>query len=136
MPCCYQEEKGDRATRHVQHCAARHGGECNQSCAQFYRQNDSNDRGTPEERHEDEERRLAHVAATRAKDRLVFTSCQLCKKGERWVEAEQSSYEELLTKLPADVFRVVSKDGAGSGRVAAGRRRVAVAADDENFFGD
>ena len=61
-------------------------------------------------------------------------SCQLCKKGERWVEAEQSSYEELLTKLPADVFRVVSNDGAGSGRVAAGRRRVS--ADDENFFGD
>jgi hypothetical protein len=109
MPCVFQEDQGDRATRHVQGCAARQGGGacCDKGCAQFFRQNDSHGRGTPEERHDDEERRLAHVAATRAKDRLIFVQVQRKLKDNRWVDVEPSQYEPLLHKLPADVLTSV-----------------------------
>ena len=55
-------------------CRARVGGSCNQSCAQMFKGiNDERLGGTAEESHLNEERRLAHVAATRAKNKLVFT---------------------------------------------------------------
>lgn len=137
MPAAMHEEKSNRAERHAQGCAARGNAQCNKDCAAYFRQADSHDRGTPEERHADEERRLAHVAATRAKDRLTLLSIeQRAGKGaggrgrgaggrgrgagNLWGPAENrahrtwepSSYESQLARLPADVFRskVVQKE--------------------------
>ena len=54
-------------------CRARVGGSCNQSCAQMFKGiNDERLGGTAEERHLNEERRLAHVAVTRAKNRPMI----------------------------------------------------------------
>ena len=128
MPCAFKEEKANTAQRHVRDCAARQPGcDCNKNCAAFYKQGDAHERGTPEERHEDEERRLAHVAATRAKDRLVLLSIQPADGGGRaaggrgWPgrfgrgggrgrgrgdppKWQPSSYEKNLAALPEDVF--------------------------------
>ena len=75
-PGKFREEKGNSAERHLRNCGARSGGDCDKGCSAFFQQSDAHARGTPEERHDDEERRLAHVAATRAKDRLIFLSVQ------------------------------------------------------------
>ena len=129
MPCAFKDEKANTAQRHVRDCAARQPGcDCNKNCAAFYKQGDAHERGTAEERHEDEERRLAHVAATRAKDRLVLLSIQPADGGggraaggrgwpgrfgrgggrgrgrgdpPKW---QPSSYEKNLAALPEEVF--------------------------------
>ena len=128
MPSTFREEKANKAERHLQGCAARSAGSetpardgarCSRECARFFKQGDADARGTPEERHADEERRLAHVRATRAKDRLVFLSVQpagsggRAQGGDRAGEPAQggrrdkwqpSSFEPQLTKLPEDVL--------------------------------
>ena len=63
-------------------------------------------RGTPEERHNDEERRLAHVAATRAKDRLTFVSVRTQYTTKGLEELEPSEFEPQLAQLDAEVFEV------------------------------
>ena len=119
MPSKFQEERdGNKAQRHVRGCAAfgQDGtGACNKDCARHFREGDASQRGTPEERHDDEERRLAHVAATRAKDRLVFVQVEKqlrsTPQGKRFMAAaEPSEYEMLLQKLPADVFVTIQKE--------------------------
>ena len=73
MPTRYRPSEGSE--RHQQGCNARDGGSCNKECAEFYSKKDEDRLGsTSKVRHLNEERRLAHVAATRAKERLVFTS--------------------------------------------------------------
>ena len=124
MPSTFREEKANKAERHLQGCAARSAGSettarCSGECARFFKQGDADARGTPEERHADEERRLAHVCATRAKDRLVFLSVQPAgsggpaQGGDRAGEPAQggrrdkwqpSSFEPQLTKLPEEVL--------------------------------
>ena len=127
MPSTFREEKANKAERHLQGCAARSAGSeargearCSRECARFFKQGDADARGTPEERHADEERRLAHVCATRAKDRLVFLSVQPAGSGgpaqggdragepaaqggrrDKW---QPSSFEPQLTKLPEEVL--------------------------------
>lgn len=107
MPSAYREDTGNRAQRHVHGCAARGsaGGQCDKDCARFFQEGDASRRGTPEERHADEERRLAHVAATRAKDRLVFLQVQAWYRSGRLLPAEPSSYESVLAQLPENVFK-------------------------------
>ena len=71
------------------------------------READAHARGTPEERHADEERRLAHVAATRAKDRLVFITVQLRREGAFAARnaIEPSPYERSLrAALPEETL--------------------------------
>ena len=63
-----------QSSRHVSTCDAITGGRCNKKCAEYFARIDAKERGGPEERHLNEERRLAHVAATRAKNKLVFLS--------------------------------------------------------------
>ena len=130
MPAKFRDEKGNKAERHVSGCAQRRGMSCDKKCSEFYQQGDAHARGTPEERHDNEERRLAHVAATRAKDRLIFLSVQPVGSaaggmglgrgkglgGGRGVggrgappwgnrpDWEPSSFEQQLTKLPENVF--------------------------------
>ena len=78
MPTKFREADETIPTRHQPNCAARlnDGRKCNLDCERYYCNMASRRRGNlnPEQRHDDEERRLAHVAATRAKDRLVFVS--------------------------------------------------------------
>ena len=72
LPTLYRPSQGSE--RHRNGCHAREGGLCNMKCADWFSNKDRERSGsTPEERHLSEERRLAHVAATRAKERLVFT---------------------------------------------------------------
>mmetsp|Transcript_14975 Transcript_14975/g.23182 ORF Transcript_14975/g.23182 Transcript_14975/m.23182 type:complete len:153 (-) Transcript_14975:1442-1900(-) len=61
-------------SRHAQNCSALTGGRCDRKCAAYFSSIAAQERGGPEERHLNEERRLAHVAATRAKEKLVFLS--------------------------------------------------------------
>jgi superfamily I DNA/RNA helicase len=100
MPTSFREE-----TWHQKYCKARNtnrSSDCSMDCARFYAKRISNDRGlTPEQRHSDEERRLAHVAATRAKDRLIFISIKL---DNRQIGCKQSSFEACLEELPETVF--------------------------------
>ena len=112
MPSAFREDSGNTAQRHVQGCAARDSfnGQCNKDCASFFHEHDSNRRGTPEERHDDEERRLAHVAATRAKNRLVFLQVQTQFRGNRLMPAEPSQYERLLSQLPGTVFKTIVRE--------------------------
>ena len=60
----------------------------------------SQGRPSPAEVHADEERRLAHVAATRAKDFLVLSSIEMLwdagTKSE--IKAKRSSFEQGLPK--------------------------------------
>lgn len=99
MPTQFREEDKTIPTRHIQECSARRPPViqangltqfCKQcDCARHYAKKRA------QKRHRDEERRLAHVAATRAKDRLVFVSLQ----------SEQfSSFHSCLDDLPHDVF--------------------------------
>lgn len=113
MPMEFREEKGNRAQRHVGTCASRlpDGSHCDKNCAQFYGQRDANVRGTAVERHDDEERRLAHVAATRAKDRLVFLTVESERSYDRWKPAKPSSYEAELDKLPREVLAIEELPG-------------------------
>ena len=110
MPMAFREERdGNKAERHVRGCRAFHdGGTCDRNCKQFFAEGDAHRGGTPEERHNDEERRLAHVAATRAKDRLTFVHVRKQFSSKNGVEElEPSEFEPLLHKLSADVFEVV-----------------------------
>ncbi|EOD13054.1 hypothetical protein EMIHUDRAFT_247128 [Emiliania huxleyi CCMP1516] len=108
LPMGYREETGNTAQRHKPQCAARRAnGHCDLNCARAYREADAHARGTPEERHADEERRLAHVAATRAKDRLVFITVQLRREGAFAARnaMEPSPYERSLrAALPEETL--------------------------------
>ena len=65
-------------------------------------------RATSKEIYLNEERRLAHVAATRAKDKLVFTMYQN-KVHKLDACAKKSEFEAKLRKLPESVFLVIRK---------------------------
>ena len=72
--------------------------------------------GTAEERHLNEERRLAHVAATRAKNKLVFTMFHDTRSvqneyGIYQDEHVESAFLKELRLLPDDVFRIINKQG-------------------------
>ena len=97
------EDKKTPFKRHVRGCIGHEGGGCDKECSQHFRKlDDERLGGTAEERHLNEERRLAHVASTRAQDKLVFTSFQ---HGQ-----SQSEFREGLQKLPESVVRFVNKD--------------------------
>ena len=73
MPCEYREDVEPRGGRHLANCPRRRGN--NSANCQCYKHFQS---GTsPETQHYDEEGRLAHVAATRAKDWLRFYKVQV-----------------------------------------------------------
>lgn len=114
MPTAFQEERdGNKAERHVRGCDAfRDGGKCNKDCKRFFAEGDAHSRGTPEQRHDDEERRLAHVAATRAKDRLTFVQvgAQYNAKKGCSEPLEPSTFEKKLALLPTDVLEVVVRE--------------------------
>ncbi len=67
-------DNGAQNSRHLSDCDALNGGRCDKKCAASFARLAEKERGGPEERHLNEERRLAHVAATRAKEKLVFLS--------------------------------------------------------------
>lgn len=94
MPTLYRPSKGNE--RHQQGCNARDGGLCNKKCSDFYSKKDQDRFGfTPQERHLSEERRLAHVAATRAKERLVFT----CIKTHNRFDLDDPKQSEFLAEI-------------------------------------
>lgn len=96
------EDKTRPPKRHVSGCVGQDGRGCDKNCSQFFRElDDERLGGTAEERHLNEERRLAHVASTRAKDKLVFTSFQ----------HKQSEFRGRLRQLPESVVRFVNKTG-------------------------
>lgn len=76
MPTMFREDGNSQIpSRHHLGCDIRARGVNTCQCATQYADIDSQQGGlTPTQRHEDEERRLSHVAATRAKNRLVFLS--------------------------------------------------------------
>ena len=81
LPTEYREESDDDPIpkRHKSGCSAREGDRCNQKCSEWFRKFDDERLGsTADERHLNEERRLGYVAATRAKEKLVF--CQLISR--------------------------------------------------------
>lgn len=95
MPMHFRAGTDDR--RHVRECAAHQGGACSRNCTQLFIELDRRDgRGTAEERHHDEEHRLVHVAATRAKDALIFTAVERVfmfdrdERRMRWVDTPPS----------------------------------------------
>jgi superfamily I DNA/RNA helicase len=102
LPTSFRDSDNSKQ-RHRPACPTRMGESpgkrtCDEQCQEYFIQAEISTRGSPQERHADEERRLAHVAATRAKDALFFVS----------VDTElPSPYEEELTKLPSRV--VVSR---------------------------
>jgi superfamily I DNA/RNA helicase len=102
LPTSFRDSDNSKQ-RHRPACPTRIGESpgkrtCDEQCQEYFIQAEIRTRGSPQERHADEERRLAHVAATRAKDALFFVS----------VDTElPSPYEEELTKLPSRV--VVSR---------------------------
>jgi len=101
MPAKFREDdKRDFPGRHQRKCNARESKPCNLNCREYYASliNAKRRGTTPEERHSDEEQRLAHVAATRAKDHLVLVSV-LSRAG--------SSFEGGLRELPPGVFKTV-----------------------------
>ena len=106
LPTNYMDDS-DEVQPHLSDCSARQGDRCDKSCAQVFQEmNDTRLCSTAEERHLNEERRLAHVAATRAKDRLIFTTFASHKHGK---PAKESEFMEELQKLPNTVVKVVSK---------------------------
>ena len=109
LPMAFREERdGNKAERHVRGCGAFHaGGTCDKDCKRFFAEGDAHRGGTPEERHNDEERRLAHVAATRAKDRLTFVSVRTQYTIKGLEKLEPSEFEPQLAKLDAEVFEVL-----------------------------
>eukprot|EP00550_Attheya_septentrionalis_P002922 CAMPEP_0198300718 /NCGR_PEP_ID=MMETSP1449-20131203/49182_1 /TAXON_ID=420275 /ORGANISM="Attheya septentrionalis, Strain CCMP2084" /LENGTH=1103 /DNA_ID=CAMNT_0044002609 /DNA_START=42 /DNA_END=3350 /DNA_ORIENTATION=- len=74
MPTDFRKETIISDRRHVESCSARTKDGtmgCNSNCKEYF-----SEMGGARDRHADEERRLAHVAATRAKNRLIFVSVQ------------------------------------------------------------
>ena len=99
-------KNGNKAERHSR--GMRHS-KCNKDCKKFCTEGDAHRRSTPEQRYHGEERRLAHVAATREKDRLAFVQVRMqydAKKGST-EPLEPSAFAKLLEALPSDVVRVV-----------------------------
>ncbi|KAL7544795.1 hypothetical protein ACHAWF_011213 [Thalassiosira exigua] len=104
-----QDDEEERGQRHLRNCNAMRGDRCDKSCAEAF-QNIDNERlgGNLEERHENEERRLAHVAATRAKTKLAFTTFQHLT----WPDFDNPNYSKFMEELghiPNSVLKVVSK---------------------------
>ena len=77
---------------------------CTLECPRYYARLHAERHGmTPEQQHDDEECPLAHVTATRAKDRLVFVSTRRDSRGRR---PQLSSLEEAcLRQLPVSVLK-------------------------------
>ena len=72
MPCEFRPDEEPRGGRHTADCTRRFGAKsC--TCQQYFAQQEIQ---RPEDKHYEEERRLAHVAATRAKDWLRFYKLQ------------------------------------------------------------
>jgi len=91
-------------------CSAMQGDRCDKSCAQRFQEMDVERLGgTGEERHLNEERRLAHVAATRAKNKLVFTKFDQ-ETHANVPPPEESVFQAELSQLPDSVLQVVNKD--------------------------
>lgn len=104
-----EEKERQRGDRHLHNCDAKEGGRCTQSCSRILREmEDRRLGGTAEERHLNEERRIAHVAATRAKDKLVFTMFRHQPRNDA-PKAKESIFLGELRQLPDSVFKVVNK---------------------------
>ncbi|KAL7542189.1 hypothetical protein ACHAXR_011588 [Thalassiosira sp. AJA248-18] len=102
--------EGEQGQRHLPNCGAMQGDRCDKSCAQKFQELDAEKLGaTKEERHLNEERRLAHVAATRAKDKLVFTIFQSLHTSGRVFAYQQSEFMGELHSLPKSVIKVINK---------------------------
>ncbi|KAK1742420.1 ATP-dependent DNA helicase, UvrD family [Skeletonema marinoi] len=86
--------EGEVPLRHVSNCNAIIGGKCDKECAAYFASMAAEERGGPEERHLNEERRLAHVAATRAKEKLVFLSVDgvYSRKERKFSTVSKSSF--------------------------------------------
>mmetsp|Transcript_32375 Transcript_32375/g.65896 ORF Transcript_32375/g.65896 Transcript_32375/m.65896 type:complete len:1102 (+) Transcript_32375:130-3435(+) len=86
--------EGEVPLRHVSNCNAIIGGKCDKECAAYFASMAAEERGRPEERHLNEERRLAHVAATRAKEKLVFLSVDgvYSRKERKFSSVSKSSF--------------------------------------------
>ncbi|CAB9515526.1 Probable DNA helicase II homolog [Seminavis robusta] len=109
MPTSFQDfDSHYLPTRHQRGCHARVPGcviPCSMNCKDYYTCKDEKERGiTAEDLHMDEERRLAHVAATRAKNRLVFVSTYEDNNSRR---CETSSFD---SELPA---RIIDRRNVG-----------------------
>lgn len=93
--------------RHISGCSAqneKNGITCDKNCAEANTVEEENRRHhglTAEQSHADEERRLAHVATTRAKERLVFVSI-LSSTGQ---PCKESTFVSCLTELDETVFQ-------------------------------
>ena len=113
MPCSFREDKDNdkRPVRHLRGCRARvsnTNADCDRQCAEYFAGLAKQQRGlTPEEIQLDEERRLAHVAATRAKDRLVFLATEKSNLGDN---CTTSSFLGCLRDLPHSVFQEEKTD--------------------------
>lgn len=98
MPTAFHDGDDSRiSATHQEGCEVRTGGKHCQ-CAKHYAELKEKRLGiSMEQQHEDEERRLAHVAATRARDRLVFLSLRT---------EERSSFEACLDRrtVPSTAF--------------------------------
>jgi superfamily I DNA/RNA helicase len=105
MPTQFRENGGNKISiRHHNDCALRANSarQCNMGCARRNADREYERRGlTPEQLHSDEERRLAHVAATRAKDRLVFITAGV--SNGFGLKTAKSSFGVCLQELPASV---------------------------------
>jgi hypothetical protein len=81
-------------------------GVCDGRCARhFEKEAERNGQGTEEQRHADEERRLAHVAATRARDWLFFSHVDCMGSGHTATSHERSSFEEALGSASHAIHR-------------------------------
>lgn len=97
------KQKARKPMRHISSCSAREGGRCDKNCTAWFQKLDDRRLGdTAEERHLNEERRLAHVAATRAKNRLVFTSFNYWDRGR--------NMESQFCSLLSEYVIVTNKD--------------------------
>jgi superfamily I DNA/RNA helicase len=95
------KQKARKPRRHISSCSAREGGRCDKNCTEWFQKLDDRRLGdTAEERHLNEERRLAHVAATRAKNRLVFTSFDYWDQGRNM----ESQFYRPISQLSESVI--------------------------------
>jgi superfamily I DNA/RNA helicase len=92
LPSSYIDDGAEKNLRHVTNCDALVGRKCDKDCAAHFANIEAKDRGGPDERHLNEERRISHVASTRAKEKLVFLSVDEVYSEGSVAHAKKSSF--------------------------------------------